>query len=415
MSIEFTHTTNIHYPNLSVRQRIPCSRLAVVLSHPIQYHIPWIKGLTDRKVKIKIFYTWSQSENGSYFDEGFGRQIKWDIPLLEGYEYQFVKNTAKKPGTHHFFGIMNPTLNEEIEAWAPDYVMIHGWNFYSHLNCILHFHKKTPIIFAGDSTLLNETNFIRKLARRIFLKWVYQHVDFACYAGAHNKNYFIKHGLNRSQLKYLPHSVDTQLFSEPDEEYGKSADAWRNELGIPRDHLVVLYAGKLIPVKNPGFLLKLASACTELPITFLIVGNGSLEEDLKKEAQHLGNVKFLDFQNQQQMPIIYRMGDVFILPSISETWGLCISEAMACGRPVMVSELVGCAIDMVEEYKTGISFNLDDTEKCIAFIKKLSENKMLSKEMGEYAKSRMEGFSADHKTDKLYNLLNSLEINQPLQ
>ena len=409
MSIEVKPIHSISFPALPVGHKAPYSRLAVVLSHPIQYHIPWIKGLTDRKIKIKIFYTWSQSENGSYFDEGFGRQIKWDIPLLEGYDYQFVKNTAKKPGTHHFFGIINPTLNEEIEAWAPDYLMIHGWNFYSHLNCILYFHKKTPIIFAGDSTLLNETNFIRKLARRVFLKWVYQHVDFACYAGAHNKNYFIKHGLSRSQLKYLPHSVDTQFFSEPEEEYSKSAEEWRTQMGIPNDHLVVLYAGKLIPVKNPGFLLKLASACTKLPITFLIVGNGSLEGDLKKEAQHLGNVKFLDFQNQQQMPVIYRMGDVFILPSISETWGLCISEAMACGRPVMVSELVGCGIDIVEENKSGINFHLNDTSKCIDFIKKLVENKSLVKQMGNHAKRKINVFSADSKIENLYNMLASLE------
>ena len=103
------------------------------------------------------------------------------------------------------------------------------------------------------------------------------------------------------------------------------------------------------------------------------------------------------------------MGDVFILPSISETWGLCISEAMACGRPVMVSELVGCGIDIVEENKSGINFHLNDTSKCIAFIKKLVENKSLVKQMGNYAKRKINVFSADSKIENLYNMLVSLE------
>ena len=387
----------------------PSSRLAIVISHPIQYHIPWIKGLTDRKVNVKVFYTWSQSKSGSFYDSGFSRNIQWDIPLLEGYEFQFVKNVSKNPGTHHFLGIINPTLNQEIAEWEPHYIMITGWNFYSHLQCILHFKNKIPIIFYGDSTLLDESIGLKKLARRIFLKWVYRHIDFACYVGEHNRDYFLKHGVDENKLFYMPYSIDIRRFAEPDIHYSNMAKKWKDALAIPKNHLTVLYAGKLMKVKNPEFIINLAIRCKNMPVSFLVVGNGVLEKKLKKKAKNYTNIKFLDFQNQQIMPVVYRMGDVFILSSVSETWGMCINEAMACSKPIMVSKQAGCSVDLVEENITGTSFHLHETEKCVAFIDRLSESKAFAKEMGKNAKRKVGFFSVDHMVTRIYEMLLSLE------
>src|ERR1700749_546722 len=100
-------------------------RLAIVTTHPIQYNAPLFSLLArGGKVIPKVFYTWSQSRDGAKFDPGFGQKIKWDIPLLEGYEYTFVNNTAADPGNHHFKGIINPTLNKEIEEWNPDAILM---------------------------------------------------------------------------------------------------------------------------------------------------------------------------------------------------------------------------------------------------------------------------------------------------
>jgi len=134
-----------------------------------------------------------------------------------------------------------------------------------------------------------------------------------------------------------------------------------------------------------------------------------LENKIKQSAKGLSNIKFLGFQNQQLMPIIYRMGDVLVLPSINETWGLCVSEAMACEKPVMVSKNVGCAIDMVEENKTGISFHLDELGKCVAFIKKLSLNKALARDMGMNARRKIDSFSVEEKVDKICEIISSME------
>ena len=302
-----------------------------------------------------MFYTWPQSEAGPKFDQDFGRMIEWDIPLLDGYEFEFVDNVAKNPGPHHFKGINNPSLERRIEDWNPDVLLVVGWNYKSHLGIMRHFKGRVPILFKGDSTLIDERPGIRRLLRRIFLKWVYWHIDYALYVGENNKAYFLAHGIKESQLYFVPHAVDNDRFAEPHEEYEKAAGKWRAELGISDNDAVFLFAGKLEPKKNPGFMLKMARSILSEHYKFVIVGNGILEDELKKDAANDKRIIFLGFQNQQIMPVLYRVGDIFVLPSTGpgETWGLSINEAMACKRPVIVSRKVGCAPDLVVEGKTG--------------------------------------------------------------
>lgn len=336
-------------------------RLAIITTHPIQYHSPWFKLLAGYKdVMVKVFYTWSQSRNLKKKDPGFGINIEWDIPLLEGYDFTFIENKSSKPGSHHFYGIDNPTLINEIKMWKPDAILIFGWSFKSHLQCIVKFHNKIPILFRGDSTLLNEKPGLRKFLRTIFLRWVYSKVDYALYVGTQNKLYYLRNGLKEKQLKFVPHAIDNNRFS--DEKYKNEAILWRKQLGINELDLVFLFAGKLESQKNPLFLLETFSLLKHKNAHLVIVGNGVMENGLKAKALSIPNCHFIDFQNQSKMPLLYNLGDIFILPSRSETWGLSVNEAMACRKPVLVSDKCGCAIDLVKDNVNGYTFKSNDSE-----------------------------------------------------
>ena len=335
-------------------------RLAIVTSHPIQYNAPWFRLLgKSSAIHPGVFYTWEQSAAGPKYDPDFKERIEWDIPLLEGYEYCFVKNKSSDPGTHHFRGLVNPTLNAEIAAWRPDAILVYGWNFDSHLKCLRHFHRRLPILFRGDSTLLDERPGFRRQLRRWFLKWVYGHIDYALYVGANNKKYFLKHGLREGQLVYAPHAIDNSRFEEPDVHYRELASGWRGRLGIADDDLVLLFAGKLEPKKDPFFLLEITGRIPDPRLKIIIAGTGVLEARLQEAASSDARIHFIGFQNQQQMPVVYRLGDVYILPSRGpgETWGLGVNEAMASGCAIMMSEKAGGSTDLVEEGVNGIRFD----------------------------------------------------------
>ena len=325
-------------------------KLAIISSHPIQYNAP-LFALMAKEVEIdlKVFYTLGEDSYKEKYDPDFQKNIKWDLPLLEGYQHQFLKNTAKDPGSHHFKGIINPYLNKEIQKWEADIVWVWGWAFDSHLRALRYFKGKKEVWFRGDSTLLDEPKgfSIKKILRRIFLIWVYRNVDKALYVGTQNKAYFMKHGLKKTQLVYAPHAIDNDRFADSIGEYTGKAREWRKELGILEQQKVILFAGKFEAKKNPFTLIKLARKLPSNEYKFIFVGSGPLESELKKAATD--NCIFLGFQNQKMMPIVYRIADFFVLPSIGpgETWGLAVNEALACRIPVIASDKCGGAVDLL--------------------------------------------------------------------
>jgi glycosyltransferase involved in cell wall biosynthesis len=380
-------------------------RLAIVTSHPIQYNAPWFQLLAGSGViHPGIFYTWEQAAAGAKYDPDFKGRIEWDIPLLDGYEYRFVRNIAADPGTHHFRGLINPTLNKEIADWKPDVLLVYGWSFDSHLKCLRHFHHKIPVLFRGDSTLLDEQPGIRKYLRRLFLRWVYGHVDQALYVGSRNKAYFLRHGLREDQLVFLPHAIDNARFEEPDGEYRRQAAEWRGRLGIGENDLVLLFAGKLEPKKDPLFVLEIARRVRDPRLKVIFVGTGVLEEGLRVAAGEDPRVHFAGFQNQRQMPVVYRMGDVYILPSRGpgETWGLGVNEAMASGSAIMMSDKAGGSVDLVEEGVNGIRFDPGgDIEKYTDWILRLLAEPSLLAEMKKGSRRRIASFSYGRMLDGL--------------
>ena len=237
------------------------------------------------------------------------------------------------------------------------------------------------------------------------MKWVYRFVDHAFYVGTNNKNYFLAHGLKEDQLHFAPHAIDNNRFAENASSHEEAAVKWRKKLGIDDQDFVLLYAGKLEPTKNLDFVLKLADEITDSNFRFLFVGNGSSEMELKKKASKDKRIIFLDFQNQKAMPVVYRLGDVFVLPSIGETWGLAVNEAMACGKPVIVSSNVGCAIDLIKPGESGFIVNPLNPKDCIPYIFSLiaDKQKLFDEEMNAVKKIRE--FSFDSIVERVLSVI----------
>jgi glycosyltransferase involved in cell wall biosynthesis len=340
----------------------PSRKLAIVTSHPIQYYAPVFRALAGSdSIDLRVFYTWSQAADSRLFDEGFGTKVAWDVPLLAGYEYHFVPNVAKRPGTEHFGGLKNPTLVREIEAWGADAVLVYGWCHRSHLRVMRYFKGRIPVLFRGDSTLLDPRFWWRAALRRAFLHWVYSHVDIAIAVGANSRDYFAWCGLPLSRIAVAPHSVDTVRFAGNASNDAQRAAEWRLKLGISADAVVFLYAGKLQTKKSPGLLLE---AFSGLPAGshLIFVGSGELGSKLAQRAATRTDVHFVPFQNQSVMPTVYRLGDAFVLPSQGpgETWGLALNEAMASGVALIASTRVGGARDLIRPGENGWLFESGD-------------------------------------------------------
>lgn len=385
---------------------VAIDKLAIVTTHPIQYYAPLFRLLSNRNtIKIKVFYTWEKG--AAIFDQDFGKEVKWDIPLLEGYDYEFVSNNGDY--RRSFRRVTNPGLIPAIESWGATTVLVFGWNYRSHLRVMRHFKGKIPVLFRGDSTLIGERQGLKKVARRLFLRWVYNHVDFALYVGANSKRYFQAHGMKEAQLLFAPHAVDNDRFQDKEGKYLGESRKYRQDLGINQEDKVVLFVGKFIERKEPFLLMDAFNQLNAKNWRLLFVGDGHLELLLKEAAVGNRNIHFLPFQNQISMPAIYRIGDVFCLPSKEETWGLAVNEAMACGLPVLLSDRCGCAADLLVEGKNGYSFVSDDLEDLINKLRIFQDTNTNIDGMGCCAYNTIKSWSYDSIADAIERLLSSKE------
>ena len=348
-------------------------KLAIIDTHPIQYNSPLYKVLTKvAGFKVKIFYTW---ENGSEkFDKEFGKHVEWDIDLTEGFEFTYVSNSGKM--SRSFFGVKNPNLEKAILEWGATHILVNGWSYYSHLRVLFRLRGKVKILFKGDSHMLDEKPGIRKLFRHFFLTLVYSNLDACLYVGGNNKNYFLKHGVARNKLFYSPHAIDNDRFALINQTDKGWIEKTKKEFSIKETDVVIVFCGKFQEKKNPQLLLEAVKILNKNNLHVIFVGNGKLESALKEGAYKIKNIHFLPFQNQSIMPSVYRLGDIFCLPSKgpNETWGLAVNEAMACGLPVMVSDKCGCNSDLLDDGVNGILIINSNIYQALLRLKSLSKD-----------------------------------------
>jgi glycosyltransferase involved in cell wall biosynthesis len=343
---------------------LPLKKLAFIVSHPIQYHAPLYRLLGRRTdVEIRVFFTWHGGDQDQV-DHGFKKKMAWDIPLTEGYQYEVVPNTSHEPGTHHFFGLRNPSLVASVLAWQPDAVHLTGYAYASHLQALRSLPRRgVPVLFRGDSHLLDERRSgPRWLLKRSLLHAVLRWPSAFLYVGQANREYYCAFGVPESKLFYCPHSIEVTRFAEPEERLEQEATAWRKDLDIPEERKVLLFAGKFEDKKRPVALMKAVLDMADNNLVLVMVGDGELGSQVRRIAEdYPQRFRVLPFQNQSRMPLVYRLGDIFVLPSAyDETWGLAVNEALACGRPALVSDKVGCAADLIQPGRNGSVFLAED-------------------------------------------------------
>ena len=346
-------------------------RLLFLTTHPIQYNAPLFSYLVKQSnYSIKVFYTLGDNTN-SPAHNGFGVKENWNIDLLSGYDYEFIENTSSSPSSLTYLGTKNPSLINRIKAYNPDAMIIYGWKHHSHLSALNHFRKKIPILFRGDSTTLDDfsDSSLRSYLRYTLLKWVYKKVDYVLSPGAASDQYFLKSGIRQHQIIRAEHAIDNERFMNMTKIEEEQLCKLRTSLSLKSDEIVFLFAGKFIHKKNPVLLIDTFAQLKEINdnVRLLLAGDGILNDEINKRINELHlniakSINVLSFQDQQQMKLLYRVSDVFVLPSKSETWGLSINESLASGTPVIVSNKCGSSHDLVKHGVNGLVFQSENSQ-----------------------------------------------------
>jgi glycosyltransferase involved in cell wall biosynthesis len=347
-------------------------RLAVVVSHPIQYLAPLFRRLA-RQVELKVFYA-HRATQCDQAKAGFGVGFDWDVDLLSGYESVFLKNTAAVPSIERFNGCDTPEIGRHIADGRFDAVLVEGW----YLKCLMQaiFAAKLggiPVLLRGDSQLPTQRSRLRRAGKMIIFPMFLRLFNGALYAGERSRIYWDHYHYPAKRMFFSPHGVDDDWFKA--RATRKAGSALRKRAAISPQTKVALFAGKLVPYKRP---LDLVAAIARLraegmDVCLLVAGAGELAGKLALLAQSLSvPIHMLGFCNQSEMPATYAAADIMVLPSDGrETWGLVANEALACGCPLVLSDAVGAAPDLAGDGSAGVSFPLGDTDALARAIGKV--------------------------------------------
>jgi glycosyltransferase involved in cell wall biosynthesis len=341
-------------------------KINYILSHPIQYQVPLIRYLSKNKINILVSYR-SNISVKRFYDPGFKKNIKWNIDLLKGYNYKFLKFIGPNkvdnifPLTTDIFNILGDK--------GTNVVWLHGCKNWFNLAIIflnIFFKKK---IFLRDEAnhFSRNRNLINKIFNLIFYKLINNFVDVFLAIGKANKKYYIDNNIPINKIVSVPYVVDNDFFKNKKNLKNNNKINFLFVAKLQFKKGIDLVLGVILKKKKDKEFLKYAE--------FSIVGSGELEKYCKDFIQknNLKNVRLFNFQNQKQLRSFYNKSDVLVLPSRIEPWGLVINEAMAAGNAIVASDKVGCTLDLVIDNYNGKVFqsgNAEDLEKKISYFLK---------------------------------------------
>ena len=373
-------------------------RLAYVVSHPIQYQAPLLRRISrEPDIDLTVLFGSDFSVRG-YKDEGFGVEVTWDVPLLNGYRSQFLprlRDTGTvSPLSPISRGILR-RLRHADGSPAFDALWVHGYASINALHAILAGKALgIPVLLRAESWLADRPRSLSTLAaKQLFFRLLRPAVAATLPIGSRNRDYWT-HYLGPEMPQFLmPYAVDNDYFARL--AAAANPGQLRTELRLAPERPVILFASKLQTRKHADHLLeayaRLCAAMADPPPYLLIVGDGEERGRLEARTRELGleGVRFLGFRNQSELPGFFALADVFVLPSRHEPWGLIVNEAMAAGCAVIVSDEVGAHADLVTNGVEGFVFPVGDIDALTDSLARVLSSPEETRRMGAAARARI--------------------------
>ena len=341
-------------------------KVLAVASHPVQYMAPLFRRMANEpELELQVAYCSLRGAAQAGYDADFQTAVQWDVPLLNGYSWIEVANQGS--GKESFWGLNNPGLRDVIGQGQFDAVLC----YLGYVRASFWIARRAArssgaaFLFGTDAHSLAPRDAKRWKAglKRAFWPWLFRQADQIFVPSSGTFELIRSLGIPAERITLTPYAVNNEWWKA--ESAKANRDTVRAAWGVSPQQPVILFCAKLAPWKRPMDLLRaFAQAQAELSGAQLIfAGDGALRRELEKESARLEvqqRVRFLGFVNQSQLPALYTAADLLVLPSEYEPFAVVVNEAMCCGCPVMVSDRVGAARDLVAPVRAEFVFRTGD-------------------------------------------------------
>jgi len=338
-------------------------KLAILTTHPIQYFVPVFRLLGQKKdLQLKVFFGCKQGLD-TLIDPDFGVVYQWDCELTDGYAHEFIgsgslatlKKLSSVPLTQKALTLIN--------QFQPDVVLIFAYlPIFITISTLLLRLKGYKLMLRADTTDgAWSRSILKDKLREVLLKLYYKQFSFFFPISIDSVTHYQRMGVNDNLMQMIPYAIDVDFFQQQVDHWFPRRVELRKEMGIKPGDRVLIYCGKMYETKNPLLIpkaLNLLSDELKQNLWLLAVGDGTLRNQFETltKAELGERVIFVGFKNQSQLGKYYAMGDILILPSHWETWGLVVNEALQFGLTVITSDKVGCNPHLIPSKDQGYWF-----------------------------------------------------------
>ena len=331
--------------------------------------------------------------------------IDFDIYFLYKYKTQKWRLNKRLNFLPNNFFYLNIFFLNLIIKNKYDIVHLCGWGNLKLLSLMLISEIfKTPITIESDTPFdISNISYLKKF-KRLFYKIFLPIPKLFLPAGKSQRKHLLKYGVKYKKIKEVNMTVKIQDFIKFKEHFDeKNKIKTRKKFKISENSILFLFVGRLIKEKGIDLFVKSFKKASEInkKIHFLIVGGGPLFNDLKNLIQDSSNISLAGPLYEKDLLKTYSTADIFVLPSISEPWGLVINEAMASSLPLLVNKNVGCIDDLVVNNRNGIIFDFKNQKHLVESILFLANNKDLRNKMGLNSKKLISFWTLRNQALKL--------------
>lgn len=334
-------------------------KLLIIGTHPVQYHAPVYRHLNEHlNVPLHMIYASDFSVTG-YYDPDFQTRFAWDSDLFTPADKCTFLSRASAGGAKSVAEISTKGLAKKLREVDPAAVMLTGYSPAFHLQAFGHVAwRPFPILFRAETTVRKRSHGWKQRLRSQLLRNVYRRCSRLLPIGEDSYQHYRELGCPKEKLVFSRYCVSTSAFQCDPQDRALHRSQIRSQFRLTADQRVILFSGKLIAHKRPDLLLQSIRRLPEHQrrhVVVLFLGSGPEQGTISIEAAKdpAIPVVFAGFKNQTELSPFYNASDLLALPSVSETWGLVVNEALHHGIPCVVTDTVGSAKDLVKPGITG--------------------------------------------------------------
>ncbi len=279
---------------------------------------------------------------------------QWQVYTNEiEFSYEVLRSVRRRIG--RFNALVNFGVGSALTAATPDVILCGGYNYIASWQAQHWARIRSTPFFLWSESNTQDMRHYHALVEMLKNGFFRRCTGFVV-PGRSASEFLQAHKVSNEKIFIAVNAVDNHLFARVAAETRQNSAQLREQLGLPPRYF--LYAGRLVREKGIFELIAAYATLEERlrdDVGLVFAGDGPSRRDLEAQAALVsrGIVKFAGFAHRERLAEYYALAEALVLPTYSDTWGLVVNEAMACGLPVILSQAAGCAADLVTDGWNG--------------------------------------------------------------